>query len=182
MNNLLSIDQVESDVGETGQTGSRGAQGKQGLKGDQGVKGERGQRGETGLTGSTGKIGPQGKSGVKGNTGLIGTPGNDGGTGVSIDTMEIQGLNLVAFFTDGTMQVVGRVVGETGEQGERGIQGRAGSGFRIGGGSLRENSGLPFFFIRKNKTVTIPENRQSLISGERIVEGDLIVLGEAVEI
>ena len=182
MNNLLSIDQVESDVG---QTGSRGAQGKQGLKGDQGPKGDKGDQGQRGQLGETGEQGIQGNSGIqgdKGNTGLIGAPGNDGGAGISIDTMEIQGLNLVAFFTDGTMQVVGRVVGETGEQGERGIQGRTGSGFRIGGGSLRENSGLPFFFIRQNKTVTIPENRQSLISGERIVEGDLNVLGEAVEI
>ncbi len=187
MTDLLRLDQVETDEGQRGKTGAQGKQGvkgDQGPKGDQGVKGDQGQRGQLGETGSTGKIGPQGKSGSqgdKGNTGLVGASGNDGGDGVSIDTMEIQGLNLVAFFTDGTKQVVGRVVGEDGRPGQRGLQGKSGAGLKVLGAPTVDR-GLPFFFIRQNKTVIIPENRQSLISGERIVEGDLIVLGEAVEI
>ena len=120
-------------VGADGQDGTNGVDGKDGQDGKDGRDGEKGDKGDTGSTGKDGVQGPKGDKGDKGDTGAAGKDGADGQDGVDgkngrgIANLEVNGDGeLIATYTDGETQNLGRVVGADGQDGTNGVDGKDG--------------------------------------------------------
>ena len=185
--NLGCFDGVDGERGIDGESGAAGSEGKQGIQGEHGADGENGidaLDGKPGERGLRGEQGPIGKTGADGKPGLNGKvpeheidningrirfrkPNGSWGVWLDIPKQIIQtigGGGLSEVIHDATMTGKGTnsdplsVVGSTG------------------------GTGFPFYFIPASESVTVPVNRQHLISGEVVVEGEFIIEGEAVTI
>ena len=128
--------------GADGKDGADGQDGEQGPKGDKGDTGAAGQDGKDGrgvksfevndeghlmVTYSDGKTADLGKVTVDatdGQDGAQGEPGQDGENGRGIANLEVnEDGELIATYTDGETQNLGRVVGADGKDGEKGADG-----------------------------------------------------------
>ncbi len=94
-------------AGAQGEKGDKGDQGEQGIQGEKGDKGDQGEQGIQGEKGDKGDQGEQGIQGEKGDQGEQGAQGN----GISKVEFNDDG-ELIVYFTDGTSQNLGNVLGE----------------------------------------------------------------------
>lgn len=178
-NNKLNksvLDNIEADKiaqleSLRGQDGRDGEQGSQGLKGDTGL-GKPGMNGESGRDGARGPAGPQGPKGDKGDS-IKGEQGSEGDDGKGIADIKIIRGQMVIIYTDGSRENLGNIVGPPGQRGLRGQSGPVFTG---------SDTGFPWYRIPAGKSVEVPINRQHLISGDMIIEGEFLVKGEAVAI
>lgn len=81
--------------------------------GAQGEKGDKGDQGEQGIQGEKGDKGDQGEQGIQGEKGDKGDQGEQGAQGNGISKVEFNDDGeLIVYFTDGTSQNLGNVLGE----------------------------------------------------------------------
>ena len=144
----------KGDKGDTGAAGKNGEQGPKGDKGDTGAAGKNGTDGKDGVDGQDGKDGRGVKSfevndeghlmvtysdgetvdlgkvtadATDGKDGQDGKPGKDGENGRGITNLEVnEDGELIATYTDGETQNLGRVVGADGTDGKDGKDGKPG--------------------------------------------------------
>ena len=149
---VVGKDGEKGDKGDKGDTGATGAQGIQGEKGDKGDTGAAGADGKDGIgvtktginedgqlvvyysdgnhdtlgvvVGEDGQDGAQGEKGDKGDTGAAGADGKDG-IGVTKTEINEEG-RLVVYYSDGSSDTLGVVVGEDGQDGAQGEKGDKG--------------------------------------------------------
>ena len=143
--------------GQQGPKGDKGAQGPKGDKGDQGPAGKDGKDGANGTNGRgvtafvvndeghlivtysdgetadlgkvTGENGAGGEQGPKGDTGAAGADGADGNDGRGIVNLAVdEDGELIATYTDGETQNLGRVTGADGKDGKDGVNAPAPAG------------------------------------------------------
>ena len=181
----------DGDKGTTGDKGERGDKGSTGSKGIDGDKGERGERGDKGDVGAKGNKGDRGLRGLKGTKGTAGKDGKDFDprTLTVIDKAVLRDEVVGKLVKDATVKdekdrSVLTLHYSVGESKELIITKPTGSKSpqKVVGGGLSENETGNWFHIDVNQTIFVKRNRQSLISGDRTVEGELIVEGEAVNI
>lgn len=165
-------DMFESLRGQNGLNGKEGLPGEHGLNGIPGKKGLIGHQGESGRDGARGPVGPQGPKGDKGDS-IKGTEGDQGESGRGISDIKIIKGQLIIIFTDGSQENLGSILGPPGQ---RGLKGTSGSVF------TGTDTGFPWYRIPAGKAVEVPINRQHLISGDQIIDGEFLVKGEAVAI
>ena len=92
-----------------------------------GKDGRDGAKGEDGADGQDGKDGVDGKDGKDGENGVNGQDGKDGEDGRGIANLEVnEDGELIATYTDGETQNLGRVVGADGADGQKGADGTDG--------------------------------------------------------
>ena len=132
----------KGDKGDTGAAGKDGAQGKQGPKGDKGDTGAAGKDGRSvkafeindegnlivtysdGETADLGKVTGDAGTGEAGQDGKAGADGKDGKDGRGIANLEVNNEGeLIATYTDGETQNLGRVAGADGAAGKDGKDG-----------------------------------------------------------
>ena len=147
----------KGDQGPAGKDGKDGQQGPKGDKGDQGPAGKDGKDGRDGTDGRgvtafvvndeghlivtysdgetadlgkvTGENGAGGEQGPKGDTGAAGADGADGKDGRGIVNLEVdEDGELIATYTDGETQNLGRVTGADGKDGKDGVNAPAPAG------------------------------------------------------
>lgn len=106
---VINLGNVKGDKGDKGDQGEKGDQGDKGDKGDQGEKGDQGDKGDKGDQGDKGDKGDQGEQGEQ-------------GVGIAKAEIDEDG-NLVIYYTDApdVGVVLGKVVGEDGEDAVGGI-------------------------------------------------------------
>ena len=152
--------------------GFTGEDGKQGEAGKAGQDGKAGMHGESGRDGARGPQGLQGPKGDKGDS-IKGNTGEEGKDGKGIADTKIINGRLTIIYTDGSKENLGSIIGQPGQ---RGLRGQAGPVF------TGSDTGFPWYRIPAGQSVEVPINRQHLISGDMIIEGEFLVKGEAVTI
>ena len=164
-------DGEQGPKGDKGDTGAAGQDGKDGVDGQDGEQGPKGDKGDTGAAGQDGKDGRGVKSfevndeghlmvtysdgktadlgkvtvdATDGQDGAQGEPGQDGENGRGIANLEVnEDGELIATYTDGETQNLGRVVGADGKDGEKGEKGADGANAPAGEGSSESDRCLP---------------------------------------
>ena len=149
-----NLGRVAGADGQDGTDGVDGKDGEQGQKGDKGDKGDTGAAGKNGVDGQDGKDGRGVKSfevndeghlmvtysdgetvdlgkvtgdATDGKNGVDGQDGKDGENGRGIANLEVnEDGELIASYTDGETQNLGRVVGADGTDGKDGQDGKPG--------------------------------------------------------
>jgi hypothetical protein len=169
------------------------------------MRGPRGLPGKPGATGIKGKAAPRivelstddGKlvANMSDGTKIVAGELPKGPAGVGIKDVEYKDKSLVVNMSDGATQEFDLKINEEGktfDMDERHgrirfkVKGRFTQWFYLfhggggGGGSTGDATGLPWYYIPSGTTVTVPENRQHLIKGQQVVDGEIIVLGESV--
>ncbi len=101
-----------------------GRDGKDGAPGAAGIAGPQGERGERGMDGAEGLRGKDGTNGINGKDGSPGPHGKDGRDGLGItDAFLRKDGHLALTFSDGSVRIVGSVIGPAGEKGADGTHG-----------------------------------------------------------
>lgn len=133
------VGRVVGVAGRDGTNGKDGIDGRHGkdaepaTPGLNGKDGRDGRDGKDGVDGRNGADGLNGKDGANGLNGLPGQPGKPGARGIGIKSMKVTPTgNLVATYTDGQVEDLGRVRGDPGQPGNKGDPGQPGAPGRPG--------------------------------------------------
>ena len=161
---VTGADGTKGDKGGKGDAGKDGAQGPKGDKGDAGKDGKDGRNGVDGKDGrgvkafevtdkghlivtytddETADLGKVTGDAVNGASGKPGTDGKDGKDGRGIADLKVNDKGeLVATYSDGTSQNLGRVAGSDGKNGQDGKDGRDGAAGKNGADGKNGQNGV----------------------------------------